>query len=33
VKKYEGAIDIYKQKGYAERKPSKDMKIDALKSK
>ena len=33
VNKYEGAIDIYKQKGYLERRPSKDMKIEALKSK
>ena len=33
VKKYEGAIDVYKQKGYSERKASKDIKIDALKSK
>jgi hypothetical protein len=31
VKKYEGVIDVYKQKGYSERKPSKDIKIDALK--
>ena len=33
VKKFEGAVDIYKQKGYEEKSPTKDMKSEAFKSK